>query len=340
MERQFLDITWSSILKVVATLSALYFVFLVHDILLLTVFGLVIAILFEWPVRRLARYIPRPLATFFLYAVVLGTISFLFYLPISTLVVEVKEFVRLLPVYFEQVSPSLSKIGFEAFDDLQSFTEALESLSDAISSNILNALFYVFGGVASTGYVLSVSLFLVLEGRKIQDGLKLLFDKQDEKVVTAMWLNSERKVALWFLRIIVGSVFLGALSYASFLILDVKYPLSLGLIGGLANFVPIVGPAVATLILFFMIAMDSVSKAVLAVLIYIVLQQIENNVIGPLLIKKFTGLSPTLIIISLTIGARLAGALGAFLMIPLVGVIMEFLKAFLERKKEQKVEID
>lgn len=331
MDQKRLDISWSSILKVVVTFSILYFVFLVHDVLLLSLFGLIISILFEWPVRTMSQWMPRTLAVLLLYAFFVVSLSFLVYFPISSLVSEIKEFIKLLPFYFEQVSPPLRSFGFEAFQDLQSFTEALDKLSRTISSNVLNAIFYIFGGISSSLYVLSISLFLSLEGKKVQGALQILFPSQDEEMISRLWLSSEKKVGLWFLRIILGCLFLGVASYLSFLVIDVKYPLSLAFLAGIANFVPIVGPLVATLILFMIIALTSTSKAILAALIYGILQQIENNILGPLLFKKLTGISPTLIIVGLAIGAKLAGALGAVLMVPLLGVLAEFGIAFLKK---------
>ena len=333
MEKMTLDISWSSVLKVVVTLSALYLVFLVHDILILTVFGLIIAILFEWPVRNLSKKMPRGLAIIFIYSIVFGSLVLMIFLSISSLASEIKEFVKLLPFYFEQVSPPLAKLGFEAFRDIETFTEYLDELSVVMGSNILNILFYIFGGVAATLYMMSVSIFMILEGESVKKGLRLLFPHEDKEKIAEVWSRSEKKVGIWFVRVLVGSVFLGLASYVVFLLMGIEYPVSLAILAGMANLIPMVGPVIGTGVLFAVIALDSVSKAVFVSLIYGVLQQIENNIIGPLLIKRFAGLSPTLIIISLAIGAKLSGALGAILMVPLVGVAVEFIKGLLQKKE-------
>ena len=67
------------------------------------------------------------------------------------------------------------------------------------------------------------------------------------------------------------------------------------------------------------------------------IQQIENSILSPLLMKKFVGLPPALVLISLVIGGNLWGIMGAILFIPLMGIIFEFFKEFLQRRRDKKV---
>lgn len=334
-EEHTFELSWASILKIVLTFFALYTVFLIQDILLLSVFGLVIAVLFEAPVRRLAKRIPRWLAVLFLYSLTFGAFSFLVYLPASSLVGEIKEFIGLFPVYFEQLAPPLRKLGLKAFQDLENFVAALEQATEVLSSNILNVLFSIFGGVASTIFVLSVSVFVSLEGDKMEKALSLFFPKEEKGFARRLWRRSEKKVGWWFLKIVSGCLFLGLGLYLSLLLIEANYPLSLALLGGIANFVPLLGPAIATLALFMVLALDSVSKAFFGSLLYILLQQIENNILGPLIVKKFARLSPVLVIVSIAAGGKLFGLLGSILMVPLVGMAVEFGQGFLERRRER-----
>ena len=67
-----------------------------------------------------------------------------------------------------------------------------------------------------------------------------------------------------------------------------------------------------------------------------IIQAIEGSVITPALSKKIMGVSPVLVLIALVVGGSLWGLFGAFLAIPLLGIIFEFFKMFLEKKKEKK----
>lgn len=313
---------------------AFYLVILLKEILILSLFGLVISILFEIPIRVLTRKIPRGLAVAFVYILTFTALSFLFYLPASSIVNEVKNFVKLFPVYFEQVSPPLKELGIEAFQDLERFVAALESSVQVLTSNILNVLFSIFGGIASTVYVLSIAIFLSLEGKSIEEALILFFSKKDQRAIRALWRNAQKRVGLWFLRTGLGCLFVGVVSYLSFLAIKIDYPLSLSIIGGAFNFVPIVGPILASVVIFIILAFESLPKAFFALIAYVVIQQIENNIVGPLLTKKLVGISPALVLISLAAGQELLGILGALLMVPLIAIMVEFIKGLLERRRE------
>ena len=118
-------------------------------------------------------------------------------------------------------------------------------------------------------------------------------------------------------------------------IFNVPYPMSLGLLSGDLNFIPIVGPLLTGILIGNVVALDSVLKAGFVILSLILIQQIENNILTPLLTTRFIGLPPALVLIALAIGGQLWGVMGAILAIPLAGIIFEFLKDFLKKRKEE-----
>jgi len=108
----------------------------------------------------------------------------------------------------------------------------------------------------------------------------------------------------------------------------------LALFAGLTNIIPIVGPIIAGIIIALIAALDSWLKAALILIVFIIIQQIEGNILTPVLTKRFIGLPPALVLISLLIGGKLWGILGAILAIPLAGIVFEFTKDFLKKRKE------
>ena len=73
---------------------------------------------------------------------------------------------------------------------------------------------------------------------------------------------------------------------------------------------------------------------------FFLIQQIEGNIVTPILTKKFVGLSPALVLISLAVGGKLLGILGAILAIPITSILFEFWTDFLKAKKEQKIPLN
>ena len=87
--------------------------------------------------------------------------------------------------------------------------------------------------------------------------------------------------------------------------------------------------------MFIFTGLDSWTKAVFILIAFTLLQQIEGNIISPILTKKFVGIPAVLVLVALLIGSQLWGILGAILAIPLAGVIFEFLRDFLRKRKNE-----
>ena len=336
-EERVLDISWATILKISLALLCFYILYLVRDLLLLFLFALVISLLLDPVIDFLqARKIPRTVATLFIYFAIFGLLAFSFSAVIEFFIDEIEDFFMNFPQYFEKIAPVFNSLGMEAFSDMTTFIDATGEFLGKMAENIFSALFAFFGGVFSTFFVVTIAIFLSLEERIVERILCLLSPKKHEEYVLALWERCKQKVSGWFGVKILGCVFVGVSSYVGFLLFNVQYPFSLALLAGLLDFIPIVGPLIAGTIAFLVVLGDSATKAIFIVLFFILVQQIEGNVITPVLTKKFIGLPPILVLISLSIGGSLWGIIGAILAIPLTGILYEFARDFLKKRKEEE----
>ena len=106
------------------------------------------------------------------------------------------------------------------------------------------------------------------------------------------------------------------------------------LFAGIFNIIISIGPFLSgATISIFILSIAGLPKAIIFLVAFLVAQQIEGAVIMPLLSKKFLNLSPSLVLISLLVGAKLWGLMGAILVIPLVGMFFELTKGFLENRQ-------
>jgi len=146
-----LDISWGTILKLAVAGLVTYILFLVKDILVWVLFGLIISILFDPAIDFLQRRrVPRVLGTIGVYSVTFGILAFIIWSIAPFFVSEIQRFSQLFPQYFETVSPVLRGLGIAAFSDVQTFFDALSLGVEKIAGNIFSALFAVFGGIFST----------------------------------------------------------------------------------------------------------------------------------------------------------------------------------------------
>tara|TARA_Y100000310_G_C20698841_1_gene827791 strand:- start:3909 stop:4937 length:1029 start_codon:yes stop_codon:yes gene_type:complete len=336
-QEKVLDISWGTIVKLAVAGLVLYILFLTKDILVWVLFGLILSILFDPAIDFLQKMrVPRVLGTMGVYFVFFGILAFIIWGTAPLFVNEIQRFSRLFPQYFETLAPILQGLGVAAFSDVQSFFDALSGGFQALSSNIFNALFAIFGGIFSTIFVLSIAIFLSLEEKSIERTIGLLFPKRHEAFALDLWARSQRKVSGWFASRLITSIFVGIATYLTLILFNVQYPFSLALLAFVLNFIPIIGPLITGLLITLIVVLDSPLKAVFILIAFVLIQQIEGNILTPLLTKRFLGIPPALVLIALAVGGELWGIMGAILAIPLVGILFEFLRDFLKKRKEEK----
>ncbi len=333
-----LDISWGSIVKLAVSAFVVYLIFLLRDILVWILFGVILSILFDPVIDFLQqKRIPRVVSTVAVYMALFSLLSYVLYATTPIFVQEVERFAQSFPQYFqERISPSLQGLGIATFENLQSFFEAIGRDATGNTSTILKALFSIFGGIFSTIFVISVAMFLSVEDKPIERTIILLFPKRYESTALAIWGRSQRKVSGWFFSRVLSSLFVGVATYISLVLFRVEYTFTLSLLSGILNFLPIIGPLLTALIVGLLVALESPLQALFVVLALTLIQQVEGNILTPILTRKFLGLPPTLVLIALAIGAEFWGIMGAILAIPLTGIFFEFGRDFLKKRKEEQ----
>ncbi|MDP1538778.1 MAG: AI-2E family transporter [bacterium] len=332
-----LDISWGSILKIALGGLIIYLFFSIRSILILIIFALIISVLFNPAIDFLQRRrIPRVLAAGLIYVLIFGVLGSSIYLISLSFIPEIRQFAELFSQYFEKIASPLKGLGVEAFESFEVFVEASEKWLIGASANIFAALASVFGGLFSAFTVFSLAFFFSLEEKWMEKAIRLLFHKKHEDSALSVWNKSQQKISGWFGARVLCSVFVGLATFLALKLFKIDYAFSLGLFAGITNIIPILGPLFAGAIITILVFLEDWLKAVFVLGAFILIQQIEGNILNPILSKKFIGLPPVLVLISLIIGAKLWGLLGAILAIPLAGILFEFIRDFLKRKKEEK----
>jgi len=336
-KEQKLDISWLTIAKVFIAVIIFYFIYLTKEIALWFFFALTISFLLEPAINFFRRFrIPRLLAVLFVYLSVFGILGFLIYLTAPLFVFELKEFSQRFPDYFIKISPFLRQIGIESAQTFDNFTQFLVNWFNQSSKGLISAILVFFGGLSSTLFILTASFFLSLED-SLEEVLRLVLPlKQKDGLITIL-KRSQRKISGWFGARIIACLFVGLASFIVFYIFGIKYSFLLALISGFLNFIPYIGPLLTTVLLIIFVAISSASWFALfyILLAFFVIQQVENSLLTPLLMKKFVNVPPVLVLVSLFVGAKLFGFLGTIFAVPVFGVIYEFIKEFLEKRKRE-----
>ena len=338
MNQQILDISWKTIFKIFIGITLFYLIYLIRDVLIWFIFATIISILFNPAIDFFQKKrIPRLIGVIFIYLVIFGILGYSLYQITPLFIREIKQFSYFFPQYFEKITPPLKQLGITTFENIEGFIRVLEDNLVEMSKNVFNAIFAIFGGIFATFTILALSIFLSLEEKVIERAITGFIPEKYDGYILNLWKKYQQKVVGWFGLRIFCCIFVGIFSFLVLKGFNLNYALSLALFAGIIDFIPILGPIAAGIIIGLIALLDSWSKALLVVVFFILIQQIEGNIIIPILGKKFVKLPPILILLTLLIGGKLLGILGAVLAIPIVGILFEVLKDFLKAKKEATV---
>lgn len=120
---------------------------------------------------------------------------------------------------------------------------------------------------------------------------------------------------------IILSVIIFILTLFSMIILNIKYPLIIAFINGIANIIPYFGPIIGLLPAFLSAFSQSVEKAFIVMIVFFIIQEVESGILAPKLMGETLGIHPVFIMILLLIGGKFFGALGLILSVPIAGII-------------------
>lgn len=336
------NLNWGTIWKIVFAVIFLYVLYIVKDIIIWFVFALILGILFNYLIDILEKKkVPRVVSAPILYIGVFALISFFIYKTAPIIFNELTDFSNNLPVYLKKVSPFFEKMGVDVFKNKIVFIQTIQNAMASRGNSMIDSLFSIFGSAASTALVIAMAFFISLERNFVGKMLAVFTPPEKEERVFALWRKARRKVSGWFITRLVGVVFVGAGTYIILTVFNVKYAFVLSLIAGVLDLVPIIGPLIAGITIFFLVSLNSFAQAVFAGAAFVVVQQLENNLLFPILFKRLAGIPPVLVLIALAIGGELWGVAGAILGIPLAGVLYEIIKDYfhklkIEREKAQE----
>ncbi|HOX30552.1 MAG TPA: AI-2E family transporter [Candidatus Paceibacterota bacterium] len=331
-----LDISWRAIFKLVVVFFSAYVIWIIKDILILFLFGLVISVLFSPAIDFLQRLrVARTLAVFLVYVAILGMLGSFVYLIAPVFIVEIEQFSVLFPIYFEKISPFLSGLGFEVFSNMEAFTEAARQWFVGSTSSIVSSIAGIFGNILISITVFTIALFISLEESAVEKLVKVVSPKRYEEFYLDVWSRTKVKISGWFAAKAIMMALVGVATSITCFVLGIKYPIIFGVFAGILDIIPFIGPVFAGFIIGLFTLIYSWETALLFIAVFILIQQIESNILTPILAKRFTELPPILVLGSLLVGERLMGLAGAILAIPLFGIFFDLARLYLEKNKDR-----
>lgn len=199
-------------------------------------------------------------------------------------------------------------------------TADLQKLASAeiniIGRNILSTSTKIFAGIFSILTVVIVSFYLLAGFNSLNHAIVGLMPQNLQTLTEKIVNEVEQKLGAWVRGQIVLSFAVGILTLITLSIVQIPYALVLALIAGILEAIPTIGPIIAAVPALIVALSISPQKAIIIVLVYILIQVLENNLLVPTVMKKAVGLSPLVVLLGIIVGGQLLGLPGALLAIP------------------------
>lgn len=334
MERRTIEISWTALWRALFFGIFVYVLFVGRDFVFALLLALVISSGLDGAVDFLERRkIPRTLGVILIFFIAAAFIAVLVYFIIPFILVD-------LNAFFTSSNRSLVGRLFSPLrgsDAGAAFSTALNQIAGEYLSEVSSPLAFfsrALGGAVLALTVIVSSFYLSLTRDGVERFIRAVFPKSQEYKALYIYERSRQKIGAWFRNQLLLSLLVGALTGIALGVLQVPHAFVLALITGVLELMPFVGPIIAGGIATIIALGVSASLGFYTLLAFLVIQQLESNILVPLTMKRAVDLHPVIVIIALLIGFEAGGVIGALIAIPLAAVLQEVLDARVSAKAD------
>jgi predicted PurR-regulated permease PerM len=227
----------------------------------------------------------------------------------------------------------------QLISELQKTLSTISTQLANIAGNSLSALGAVFNGILNAFIVLVITFFMVIDKKAINGFFRSLIPARYAPYFTIKTRQMQDKIGGWVRGQFLLCLTIGILTYIGLFILqwfgiDIQYKETLAVVAGVTEIIPFIGPVIGA-IPAVLIATNISGWAILwVILLYFIIQTLENNIIVNMVMNKEVGLNPIIIMVSMMIGAQFFGVLGVLLAIPVATSISVLVEDYLEKEKD------
>ncbi len=334
------NIGWASIWRVLAVVALATAAYFAKDALLALIFAIVLSSALDAPVDFLNRKfkLPRIVATalVFLAGILIIALIVSLILPVA-----IFEFSSLIGQFAGTAADALFKDLAPVVDVItKNFSlVSIGQVTDIILSGtapIAQTIGSLISGVAFGVSILIISFYLTLSQDGVGRFLRAVLPEKVEDPVLRVYYRSKKKIGRWFQAQMLLSLVVGTLVLLGLWALGVKYAFVIGLFAAVFEIMPVVGPifsgAVGTLIALS----SSLSLGLYAMLLFIIVQQLENNLLVPLFMKKAVNIHPVVALFAIMAGYQLFGVIGMVIAVPTSVVIQDVIEERVEKKRSAR----
>jgi predicted PurR-regulated permease PerM len=293
-------------------------------------FALALNPLVNWIQRRSGLARGPAIAIAYLIVIVVIVAVGASFLP--RLIDEVNGFVQALPNYVHDLTHGRGRLGF-----LETKYHVVEKVREQVQNGGAKKLLGLSGAalsvtksiislIAATVTIVFLTFFMLLEGGGWMERIYSLFSDGSQARLRRIGDDIYKTVGGYVTGNILISLIAGASATIVLLVMGVPYAVALGLLVAVLDLIPLAGATVAGIVVSLVAFLHSVPAGVVVVIFVIVYQQVENHFLQPVIYGRTVQLSALAVLVSVLVGAELAGILGALAAIPVAGALQVLIR--------------
>lgn len=317
------EISHKTIIFTVIFLLLVWFLYQIKEIIFLVFVAIILMSAFKPWVDLLEKFhVPRIVSVLLIYIALISIITFTASSILPSLVSQTIHLGENLPSYLKSVAPFL-KI------DYQVLTQQVAPIGE----NVLKVTIGVFSNIITLFTLIIISFYLLIERKHLHTYLAHFTDEERAKKWENIITKIEERLGAWVRGQMVLAITIGIATFIGLSLIGIPYTLSLAILAATLEIVPFIGPIISAVPAILVALTSSPILALITVAVYFIIQQAESHLIVPLVMKRTVGLPPLVTIISLLIGAKIAGIGGALLAIPIVVAGSTFMIEYIKLKE-------
>ena len=269
------------------------------------------------------RLIPRWLAILSIYLVIVAVFVLLGLLVLPPLIAQASSLWERAPTLFNRLATFL--LQHHLMTRRVTFEQAVQNAPTSAGANavgtVLVALSSLIGGIFGLLTILILSFYFLIEASTMSDYLTRFIPAEQRHTVATATRQAVAKVSAWLQAQFLLAATMGTFVAIGLWLIGVPYFYVLALVAAVGETIPVIGPIIGGIASIAMALTVSPKLALMCGVYFLVLHQLEANVLVPKIMEKRVGVNPVAVLIALLIGGELYGLVGAILAIPTAAIL-------------------
>jgi predicted PurR-regulated permease PerM len=328
---------------VFALLVGWYFAYRTSGVILAFLLTILLSIILSAPVNYLARRgLPRTWGVLVVIAALAGLLWLFGLALVPAVETQSRQFAEAFPTLLEEALALANRLqsffglGTQIGLDPESLSSVGREFLTGSTVSTAAGVGLTAATVVSLAVVVFIStIYLVIRPEPWVNGFVSLFPagwrQRTREVLQILYQTVQR----WFLGQLAAMTFIAVFWAISLSLIGVPFALLLGIFSGLISFIPYLGALISVVLPVLLALISDPFSAVWVILAFIIIQQIEGNLLQPIVMSRAVDLHPALVIFAILVMGTLFGLIGVFLAVPLVAVLQVLVRELWVKKMDQ-----